>query len=129
MTERRVLVVDDDAAIRALLATTLPRDEYEVVQAADGEEALARLAEEAPSLVLLDWRMPGLSGDQVLAELKRRFPEVPVIVLTGEREAERWAERRRLRASLFLSKPFSPLELLAAVERLVSDRGAPPGGG
>lgn len=121
MSARRVLIVDDDPAVRALLETTLPVEEYEIAQAGDGQEALDLARERTPSLVLLDWRMPRLSGAEVLAELKRTLPAVPVIVLTAEIQSRHRDEARRLGADLFLTKPFSPLELLEAIERLLPD--------
>jgi len=125
MSACRVLIVDDDPAVRALLATTLPPERYEIAQAADGREALELARKRAPSLVLLDWRIPRLSGAEVLAELKRTLPAVPVIVLTAEIQSRHRHEARRLGADLFLTKPFSPLELLEAIERLLPGGEAP----
>lgn len=74
-----------------------------------------------PDLVLLDWRMPERSGAEVLAETKRRHPDLPVIVLTAEGERHR-PEAETLGVDEFLTKPFSPLQLLDAVERLLAER-------
>jgi DNA-binding response OmpR family regulator len=117
-----VLLVDDDPTFRTLLRLTLPSDGFEVMEAADGAEALHLLDEQAPDVVVLDWNMPERSGGEVLAELRRRGSEVPVIVLTAERDAEPRAVARQLGADEFLTKPFSPLRLLDAIERLIADR-------
>ncbi len=122
MTPRRVLLVDDDPAVRLLIKTTLPEDEFEVVEAQDGEDALDRVREEAPALVVLDWRMPEQSGEEVLRVLKRRDERMPVIVLTAERELGAREIAERLGADEFLTKPFSPLQLLATIERLLAKR-------
>jgi CheY-like chemotaxis protein len=117
---RRVLVVDDDAAIRELLRATFP-EVLEVVEARDGAEALELVEADRPDLVLLDWRMPGKSGRDVLAELKARHPDVPVIVLSAEPAARLRDESGGFGVDLVLTKPFSPLQLLGAVERLLPD--------
>ena len=83
---RRILLVDDDTEIRQLVRMTLPPDGLEVVEAADGDDALRLLAELPPELVVLDWKMPRLSRDEVLTELRTRHPTLPVIVLTAEVE-------------------------------------------
>ncbi|MER3405748.1 MAG: response regulator [Chloroflexota bacterium] len=119
MSVRRVLIVDDDPHVRALLETTLSPETCEVIQAADGDEALQRASEWLPDLVLLDWWMPRVSGEEVLAELKRRLPLVRVIVLTAEIQTHHRDQARQLGADLFLTKPFSPLQLLEAIERLL----------
>jgi two-component system phosphate regulon response regulator PhoB len=117
-----VLIVDDDASVRTLLRMTLPTDEYTVDEASSGEEALARLDDAVPDLVLLDWKMPGQHGSLVLDELKSRFPKLPVIVLTAEIAEHHRDLANALKVDAFLTKPFSPLELLATVERLLGER-------
>ena len=116
------MLVDDDSTLRTLLRLTLPRDDFDVTEAADGMEALERLAEETPDLLVLDWNMPGRTGGEVLAEVARRGVEIPVIVLTAERDIRTLAVARSLGAAAFLTKPFSPLRLLDAIERLVAHR-------
>ena len=118
----RLLLVDDDAAVRRLLRMTLPAGEFVVIEAADGEEALAEFERERPDIVLLDWKLPGLSGGEVLAELRREHPGLPVIVLTADITAKTRKEASALGADTFLTKPFSPRELLGVVERLVPRR-------
>jgi DNA-binding response OmpR family regulator len=120
MSERRIMLVDDDESVRTLVRMTLPRgDGFQVVEAASGDEALESFDEAAPDAVVLDWRMPGQSGADVLAELKRRRPGLPVLVLTGEHDAKPRAVAESLGADAFLTKPFSPLQLIAELERLV----------
>ena len=109
----RIVLVDDDRILRGLLRATLPEDDYEVLEAGDAASALATLEREAVDLVVLDWRLPDGTGGQVLEQVKARWPELPVIVLTAEAYAEASA------ADAFLTKPFSPLHLLDEVERLL----------
>jgi len=117
-----VLIVDDDEVIRSLLRLTLPDEGYDLVEAQDGDQALQISDARRPALVLLDWRMPRLSGADVLRALKERHPDVPVIVLTAEPEAKVRTQAETLGADVFMTKPFSPLQLLATVERLLPDR-------
>jgi two-component system phosphate regulon response regulator PhoB len=116
------MIVDDDESVRSLLRMTLPEGTYEIEEAIDGEEALALLASHVPDLVLLDWKMPGRHGSLVLDELKRRHPQLPVIVLTAEVAEHHRSLAESLKVDVFLTKPFSPLELLETIERLLVER-------
>ena len=116
------MIVDDDESVRSLLRMTLPEGEYEIEEATDGEEALTLLASHVPDLVLLDWKMPGRHGSLVLDELKRRHPQLPVIVLTAEVAEHHRNLAESLKVDVFLTKPFSPLELLETIERLLGER-------
>jgi DNA-binding response OmpR family regulator len=119
---RRVLIVDDEEAMRTLLRQTLPTDGYEVIEALDGEEGLRLLGESDPDLVVLDWQTPGTHGSLVLDEVKARRPTLPVIVLTSKVEERDRMLAESLRVDAFLAKPVSPTELLATIKRLVDQR-------
>jgi CheY-like chemotaxis protein len=122
-----VLIVDDDPFIRKLVATTLEDVAgFELLEAADGNEALEIAAGSSPQLVFLDIDMPRVSGYEACRRLRARpgTARATIVMLTaavGE-EAEREAEEAG--ADLFLTKPFSPLELLRLVHELGD--GAPP---
>jgi DNA-binding response OmpR family regulator len=105
-----------------LLLSTLPQDGYELVEARDGAEALELLARGLPDLVVLDWKMPGAGGADVLEAVKRRNAALPVIVLTAEVKRIPRAVAESLGADAYLTKPFSPLELLDRVELLLGER-------
>ena len=115
----RVIVIDDDVFVRRLLRMTLPAEDFEIAEAADGDTALALADVQQPDLVVLDWLMPNVPGEAVLTELKRRQPGVAVVVLTVD--GEQRTRAIELGADAFLTKPFSPLELLRTVERLLAD--------
>lgn len=119
MTTHRVMLVDDDDTLRTLLRTTLPEVGFEIVEAVDGAVALQRFAEGIPDLIVLDWNMPESSGSDVLRAVKGQHPEIPVVVLTAEKGAASRDLARSLGADAFLTKPFSPLELLGAIESLL----------
>jgi CheY-like chemotaxis protein len=118
----RVVLIDDDVFVRRLLRMTLPAEDFEISEAADGDIALAVAEVQRPDLVLLDWRMPTVSGETVLTELKARYPHVAVVVLTVE--GEQRSRAGELGADAFLTKPFSPLELLRTVEQLLANHAA-----
>ena len=123
----RVLVVDDDATLRHLLRMTLPAHGFQILEAPDATDALEQIGTHVPDLVILDWHLPDRSGSTVLDELQRRLPQLPVIVLTGEHRSTHRALAKALGARTFLTKPFSPLELLATVEALLAERPARDG--
>jgi two-component system response regulator (stage 0 sporulation protein F) len=116
---KRIVIVDDDDDVRELLLRTLPRDGFEMLEARDGQEALTLVEREAPDLLLLDWHMPNATGGDVLAELARQKRSVPVIVLTAYDDPQLREIAETHGVAAFLVKPFSPIELLRAIERLL----------
>jgi len=118
----KVLVADDDADLRELIAFTLVQAGYAVVKAADGALAVRRFQEENPDLVVLDINMPGLSGFQV-CETIRAGSNVPVIMLTVRGEEEDLVRALGLGADDYLTKPFSPRTLVARVKALLRRAG------
>jgi CheY-like chemotaxis protein len=119
---KRILIVEDEPVVRTLLRATLSADLFEVWEASDGNAALVAAGGTAPSLVLLDWQLPTLSGPEVLAALRTRYPQLPVIVVTGTQDPAERQRAERLGADMFLTKPFSPMELLSTIELLLADR-------
>lgn len=122
----RVLVVDDEPDITALVAYHLAKEGYRVATAGSGPEALRSAAEAAPDLVLLDLMLPGVSGYDVLQELRRK-PEtrdMGVILLTARKEEVDRVRGLALGADDYVVKPFSPKELVlrvaAVLRRLAS---------
>jgi two-component system phosphate regulon response regulator PhoB len=123
----RILVVDDEPDITALVAYHLAKAGYRVSTAANGTDALKAAREERPDLVILDLMLPGVSGYDVLAELRRRDEtrEVGVILLTSRREEADRIRGLSLGADDYLAKPFSPQELSLRVNALLRRLGAP----
>lgn len=110
-----ILIVDDDPSIRTILMEVLTEEGYTVETTSNGAEALARLTERLPALVLLDMRMPVLDGWGFARALDARGIRVPLIVMTAAQEAGQWS--REVGSSWVLAKPFDLDELLRAVER------------
>ena len=129
----RVLVVEDEPDIAALIAYQLTREGFRVETAATGTEALTAVGREVPDLVVLDRMLPGVSGDEVLKTIKSEpaTRNVPVLVLTAKREQEDRIEGLELGADDYLTKPFSPRELVLRVHsilRRARETGNPTGG-
>src|SRR5215813_1905234 len=123
----RILVVDDEPDITALVAYHLAKAGYRVSTAANGPDALKAAREEKPDIVILDVMLPGVSGYDVLAELRRREEtrEVGVILLTAKREEPDRIRGLSLGADDYLTKPFSPAELALRVSALLRRLAAP----
>jgi len=113
-----VLIVDDDAAIRQLVDEYLGRNDFRVSAAVDGAGFTAALRSQVLDLVLLDLRLPGEDGMQLLRELRTQS-QIPVIILTGRTEEADRVMGLELGADDYLTKPFSPRELLARIRTVL----------
>jgi two-component system response regulator FlrC len=126
----RILIVDDDASMRRALAEVLGRGGFEVTQATNGHEGLERLGHEGHDLVVSDLRMPGLGGLALLQDIRRRYRDLPVILITAYGTVGDAVEAMKHGAYDFLTKPFSPQDLLQLVRRALrgpAERGASRG--
>ncbi|MHB8670055.1 MAG: response regulator transcription factor [Acidimicrobiales bacterium] len=117
-----VLVVDDDRVVREVVRVVLEADDFDVVEAANGVEAMAAIERERPALVVLDVMMPGMDGIEFLLRRggERREGEPRVLMLTARDDADTEEASQRAGADDFLAKPFSSVELLDRVERLLA---------
>ncbi len=120
-TSPRVLVVEDESDIAALIAYQLTREGFRVETASNGPDALRAVNREIPDLVVLDRMLPGLSGDDVLKSLKGETATkgIPVLVLTAKREQEDRISGLELGADDYLTKPFSPRELVLRCQAIL----------
>jgi two-component system phosphate regulon response regulator PhoB len=117
MQNAHILVVDDEPDIAALVAYHLARESYRVRTVSSGMEALRALDTEIPDLILLDLMLPGVSGLEVMREIRRReeWKDVPVILLTARSDEADRLEGLRLGADDYVTKPFSPQEVVLRV--------------
>jgi ribonuclease P protein subunit RPR2 len=115
----RILLVDDEPALRELLRATFEGADVTVDEAESGVEAEARIRRRRPDVIVLDLRMPGMSGAELCKRLKaeERTKDIPVVLLTGA-DPEEARHAQRAGAAALVHKPFSPLDLLAVVERV-----------
>lgn len=116
-----VLVVEDDDAIREMLGVVLEQAEFAVTSTADAQQAQTILGDALPDLILLDWMLPGLSGVEWARRLKRdkRLAEIPIIMLTARGEEEDKIRGLDVGADDYVTKPFSPKELLARIKAVL----------
>jgi len=114
----KILLVDDEPNIQRLLKANLAAGGYQVLVASNGEEALELARLECPDLVLLDLKIPGISGWDVLAALKanERLHKTPAIILSGAARPDDEDKARSLEAVGYLAKPFTPDELMREID-------------
>ena len=123
----RILVVDDEPAIRKLITVNLERAGYAVRQAIDGDSALEEVEREHPDLIILDVFMPGPNGFLVLETLKSdpRTAPTPVLMLTAASRDDQVRRSWVTGCDLHMTKPFNPAELMRIVERMLAVLGTP----
>lgn len=120
----KILVCDDRNALRELVRAALDEGEYDILEATDGEEALALARRTRPDVLILDVVMPGKSGLDVLEEVRSdpTLAAARVVLCTASTKSIDRSLASDLGADRYIAKPFSPLELAAAVEELVGER-------
>src|SRR5688500_8692951 len=111
---RKLLIADDESGIRSLVRMTLEDDSYEIVEAADGDQALDMARQHQPDVILLDVMMPGLTGFQVCKALKEdpKTRQMSIVMLTAKAQELDEAEGKSAGADDYFTKPFSPVALL-----------------
>ena len=117
----KILMVDDEAAIRQMVCLALTQSGYTCIEAADAAEAQDRILQEVPDLILLDWMLPGVSGAEYARRLRREklTQKIPVIMLTARVEEEDKVRGLESGADDYITKPFSTRELLARIKALL----------
>lgn len=125
MSRLTVLVVEDEDAIREMLAMVLEQSGFEAAQCADAEVANLILQERIPDLIVLDWMLPGISGIEWARRLKKDqfYREIPIILLTARGEEEDKVRGLEIGADDYMTKPFSPKELVARIRAVLRRTG------
>ncbi|MGO2508415.1 phosphate regulon transcriptional regulator PhoB [Vibrio hibernica] len=118
---RRILVVEDEAPIREMICFVLEQKGYQTVEAEDYDSAINKLCEPYPDLILLDWMLPGGSGINYIKHLKREelTRHIPVVMLTARGEEEDKVRGLEVGADDYITKPFSPKELVARLKAVI----------
>ena len=118
---RRILVVEDEAPIREMVRLVLEQNGYQPMEAEDYGSAVMRLSEPFPDVVLLDWMLPGGSGIQFIKHMKREAltRDIPVMMLTARGEEEDRVRGLEVGADDYITKPFSPKELVARIKAVM----------
>lgn len=125
MTQFKILIVEDDDAIRGMLIMVLEQAGYSAVAAADADRAQKLLDHDAPDFILLDWMLPGVSGVEWARRLKKDpvYREIPIILLTARGEEEDKVRGLEVGADDYMTKPFSPKELIARIRAVLRRSG------
>ncbi|MEQ3695444.1 MAG: phosphate regulon transcriptional regulator PhoB [Pseudomonadales bacterium] len=118
LNKLKVLIVDDEAAIRDMVAMSLELSGFGCIQAENGSDALALIVDEKPDLALVDWMMPEMTGIELTRRLRREgtLNEMPVILLTAKAEEDNKISGLESGADDYITKPFSPRELIARIK-------------
>ncbi|AOH34962.1 phosphate regulon transcriptional regulator PhoB [Luteimonas sp. JM171] len=119
--QKRILIVDDEPAIREMVAFALRKGEYEPVHAGDAREAQSAIADQVPDLILLDWMLPGTSGLELARRWRREdlTREIPIIMLTARGEEDDRVGGLEAGVDDYVVKPFSARELLARIRAVL----------
>ena len=126
MLGKNILIVDDEAPIREMIVVALEMAGYECQEAASAQQAHALIVDRKPDLVLLDWMLPGTSGIGLARRLKRDeiSADIPIIMLTAKGEEDNKIQGLEVGADDYITKPFSPRELVARLKAVLRRAGA-----
>jgi two-component system, OmpR family, phosphate regulon response regulator PhoB len=120
-TLQKLLIVDDEEGVRALVRMTLNTNEYQILEASDGSQALGLARDHHPDLVLLDVMLPDLSGIDICRELKGDpdMASTTIVMLTAKAQSSDYGEAEDAGADGYFTKPFSPIALIQKVESVL----------
>lgn len=118
---QQILLVEDELAIQEMLCFSLQASDFQLFQAENAEEAMDTLSNEAIDLILLDWMLPGISGIELCRRLKKdnKYKAIPIIMLTARAEEDDKIQGLNAGADDYLTKPFSPRELVARINAVL----------
>ncbi|MGE5379994.1 MAG: response regulator [Methylocystaceae bacterium] len=119
MAEGRILVADDQKGVRRLLEELFRKEGYEVCMACDGLEAVQKAVDFAPEVILMDMKMPNMNGLEACAEIFKRNPEVPVIMMTAYGEMEVVKKALEIGVRKYITKPFDIIDLRNMVREVL----------
>ena len=131
MVGRSILIVDDEAPIREMIAVALEMAGYDCLEAENSQQAHAIIVDRKPDLILLDWMLPGTSGIELARRLKRDelTGDIPIIMLTAKGEEDNKIQGLEVGADDYITKPFSPRELVARLKAVLRRAGPTDGEG
>ena len=113
-----ILVVDDQMGVRRLLYEAFQEDNNNVIMASSGQEAIEKVKENKPDIILMDMKMPGMNGLEALQEMKKMYDDLLVIMMTAYGELEIVAEAMKLGVKEYITKPFDINELRSLVKKV-----------
>ncbi len=118
---KTIMIIDDSATLRHMVNVTLTKAGYTVVQAKDGVDALQKLPDQVPDIILCDLNMPNMDGLEFVREVKKikQYMFIPILMLTTESQSSKKEEGKKAGARAWIVKPFKPERIIAAVEKLI----------
>lgn len=119
LNKLKVLVVDDESIVLGSCQRVLEEDGFEVLLVTSADETIKAIRDKEPSLLLIDVKMPKRDGIDLMQEVKKKWPYIPIIVMSGYDTAETIEEAAKMGAATFVAKPFTPDELLGAVRQVI----------
>ena len=117
----KICVIDDDSSIRWVLEKALGNAGLQVESFDSADHALEKLSRDEPAVVVTDVRMPGMDGMELLERIGERYPELPVIIMTANAQRFTKEEAEEAGVSAFLTKPFSPTQLMSEIRKQLGD--------
>lgn len=116
-----IMTVDDSASVRQMVSFTIREAGYEVIEAVDGKDALAKIGDRTPHMVITDLNMPNLDGINLIRQLRANptFKFMPIVLLTTESQAEKKQEGKEAGATGWIVKPFKPEQLVAVIRKVI----------
>lgn len=121
MSEKKILIVDDESSIREMIAVALEMAGYACLEADNARDAYATIVDDRPDMILLDWMLPETSGIELARRLKRdeATSEIPIIMITAKTEEDNKIQGLEVGADDYITKPFSPRELVARLKAVL----------
>jgi len=121
MSDKTVLIVDDEASIREMIAVALEMADYHCLEASNAQDAFISIVDQRPDMILLDWMLPGTTGIELARRLKRNetTADIPIIMLTAKTEEDNKIQGLEVGADDYITKPFSPRELVARLKAVL----------
>jgi DNA-binding response OmpR family regulator len=116
---KRIMIIDDEPAVGEMMSTLLEAEGYEAVVAYDGQDGLEQMNKGSVDLLLLDYMLPGMDGIEVLCEVRHRWPDLPVIIVTAFGSPELRARASKFNVVDVVSKPFDTEKLLEQISTAV----------
>ncbi|KZY90962.1 DNA-binding response regulator, partial [Oleiphilus sp. HI0073] len=128
MSDKKILIVDDESAIREMIAVALEMAGYECLEADNARDAYTYIVDQRPDMILLDWMLPETSGIELARRLKRdeSTADIPIIMITAKTEEDNKVQGLEVGADDYITKPFSPRELVARLKAVLR-RATPQG--
>jgi two-component system, chemotaxis family, chemotaxis protein CheY len=118
---KSIMTVDDSASVRQMVSFTLREAGYDVVEACDGKDAVAKLGTTEPNLIVTDLNMPNMDGIELIKSVRTipKYKFIPIIMLTTESQSEKKMEGKNAGATGWIIKPFKPEQLLAVIKKVI----------